>query len=264
MTRTFALAVLSLSLVAVADEGVVDPRVDEAQQVRRSGRRADALTLLASVIKDATKSKDTLSRGRAEQKSGDVRLDDEDCAGAKKDYEAAAKTLKALKDPVPRAQVLNDLGLWAKRCATPEVQKKYFEQALVAYRDAKFLKGVRLIANNLGTAWFVGGDPKKALVYFTEAATAARALGDDESWLTVQVNVALMELLLSQSKTGKACTAFGVKEKDDAGYKRSLTAMKEAIDVQRRAGNAPLALCARMGQYAELCEPCLLIPLGAQ
>lgn len=264
MTRTLVLAVVSIGWVALADEEVVDSRVEEAQQLRRSGRRADALTLLASVITDATKSKDALSRGRAEQKSGDVRLDDEDCAGAKKAYEAAAKTLKTLKDPVPRAQVLNDLGLWAKRCATPEVQKKYFEQALGAYRDAKFLKGVRLIANNLGTAWFVGGDPKKALVYFAEAASAARELGDDESWLTVQVNVALMELLLAQKKTGKACTAFDAKQKEDVGYQRSLSAMKEAVEVQRRAAKVPLALCARMGQYADLCEPCLLIPLGAQ
>lgn len=40
--------------------------------------------------------------------------------------------------------------------------------------------------------------------------------------------------------------------------------MKEAVEVQRRAAKVPLALCARMGQYADLCEPCLLIPLGAQ
>lgn len=251
LTVLFALAVQ-------AEEPVVDARVDEAQQLRRSGRRADALTLLGEVIKDATKKKDALSKGRAEQKSGDVRLDDEDCAGAKKDYEQAAKTLSVLKDFVPRAQVLNDLGLWAKRCANPEVQKKYFEQALAAYRDAKYLKGVRLIANNLGTAWFVGGDPKKALGYFAEAARAARELGDDESWLVVQVNVALMELLITQSKLKKECTEFSEKDKKDAGYLRALKAMKEAVDVQIRAGAAPLALCAKMGQYDVYCEPCLL------
>jgi tetratricopeptide (TPR) repeat protein len=257
MKRTLAVIAL-VSLAAQAEEAVVDARVEEAQQLRRSGRRSDALTLLATVIKESAKKNDTLSKGRAEQKSGDVRLDDEDCNGAKKDYEQAAKTLSTLKDFVPRAQVLNDLGLWAKRCATPEVQKKYFEQALVAYRDAKHLKGVRLIANNLGTAWFVGGNPQKALVYFAEAASASRELGDDEGWLVVQVNVALMELLISQGKLKKECTSFTEKDKKDAGYQRALKAMKEAVDVQLRSGGAPLALCAKMGQYAPLCEPCLL------
>jgi hypothetical protein len=162
-------------------------------------------------------------------------------------------------DPIATAQTWNDLGMWAKRCGTPEDQKVFFGRALGLYEELKYQKGIRLIANNLGTANFVGGDQATALGFFKKAAAAAKALGDDEAWLTVQANVALMELLLAQGRLGHECTAFTKKEKADPGYRRAVAAFSEAAQVSKRAGSTALAVCAKFGgDYSPLCEPCLI------
>ena len=116
-------------------------------------------------------------------------------------------------------------------------------------------------ANNLGTAHFVGGDPKAAIPFFVKAGNAAKELGDDEAWLTVKTNLALMELVLVQDKLKRACTEFTPKDLKDPGFVRALGYMKEAVDVQKRAAREPLALCAKFGEHSPLCEPCLLLRL---
>ena len=235
-----------------------DARIDEAQRLRSSGRRDEALALLETVEAEAKKKKDAVSIGRALQKRGDVQLDQHDCEAAKASYEAAAKALTKA-DPIACAQAWNDLGLWAKRCGTPDVQKDAFGKALAIYEKKKHWKGIRLEANNLGSAIFVGGDVAGALPYFKKAAAAAKKLGDDEGWLTVQANVALMELLLSESKLGKQCTEFGAAEKKDAGFQRARAAFKEAAQVSVRAGGTALSVCAKFGANdSPRCEPCLV------
>lgn len=252
-------AVVLVAFAAFGEEAPADPRLDEAQHLRTSGRAAEALALLDQVRADAKQKKDPLTEGRALQKQGDVQLDGRACEAAQQSYQQAAKVLA--KDPLAAGQVFNDLGLWAKKCATPEDQKGYFKTALGLYQKAKYTKGVRLVANNLGTAYFVGGDPKAAIPFFIQAGAAAKELGDDESWLTVKVNLSLMELLLVQQRLNRDCTAFTARDLADPGFKRALAYMKEAVDVQSRAARAPLALCARFGQYDGLCEPCLLLRL---
>jgi hypothetical protein len=235
-----------------------DPRIDEAQRLRTRGLTGDALKLLDVVEADAKKKKDAVSEGRAKQKRGDLLNDASDCAGAKAQYEAAIKAF-GKSDSIATAQTWNDLGMWSKRCATPEDQKVFFGKALGLYEDLQYQKGIRLLANNLGSANFVGGDKATALGFFKKAAGAAKAMGDDEAWLTVQANVALMELLLSQDKLGHACTAFTPKEKKDAGYQRALAAFSEAAQVAQRAGTTALSVCAKFGaDYSPLCEPCLI------
>lgn len=235
-----------------------DARIDEAQQLRATGRTQEALALLELVEADAVKKKDPVSLGRARQKKGDISHDARDCTGAKTNYEAALKAL-GKADPIASAQTWNDLGMWAKRCATPADQKVFFGNALGLYEELKFLKGIRLIANNLGTANFVGGDKTTALTYFKKAATAAKEMGDDEAWLTVQANVALMELLLSQDRLGHECTAFSKTERADRGFQRAVVAFDQAAQVARRAGGTPLSVCAKFGgDYSPLCEPCLI------
>ena len=235
-----------------------DPRIEEAQHLRARGLPDDALKLLAVVEAEAKKSKDAVSEGRALQKRGDLRLDAGDCEGAKGSYEAALKAL-GKADSIAVAQTWNDLGMWAKRCAEPDVQKVFFGHALGIYEELKYQKGIRLLANNLGTANFVGGDKTTALGFFKKAAAAARAMGDDEAWLTVQANVALMELLLAQERLGRACTAFTASEKKDRGFQRAVAAFREAATVSVRAGSSPLAVCAKFGgAFSPLCEPCLI------
>jgi tetratricopeptide (TPR) repeat protein len=235
-----------------------DPRVDEAQRLRTRGLTDDSLKLLDAIEADAKKKKDSVSEGRAKQKRGDLLLDARDCDGAKAQYESAIKAF-GKTDAIATAQTWNDLGMWAKRCATPEDQKVFFTNALKLYEGIKYQKGIRLLANNLGSANFVGGDKVTALGYFKKSAAAARALGDDEAWLTVQANVALMELLLSQEKVGRECTAFSATEKKDAGFQRALTAFNEAAQVAQRSGTTALSVCAKFGStYSPLCEPCLI------
>lgn len=250
-----------VALLTQLDGGVVDPRVADAQDLRASGRRTEALELLSKVAADATKKRDDLSRGRALQKAGDVQLDEDDCGAAKKSYELALKALK--KEPLATAQVQNDLGLRARRCGELTEAKRRFGQALAYYRSVKDRAGVRKLANNLASAHFLDGDKKKALVFYAEAAAAAKDTGDDEGWLTVQTNVALMELLLVQEKLNRDCRQFTAADGKEPGYQRVLAAMKEALEVQRRAGREPVALCARWGENAVLCEPCVLNVLPA-
>lgn len=235
-----------------------DPRIDEAQRLRTRGLPEDAAKLLATVEEEAKAKKDAVSQGRALQKRGDLRLDVSDCEGAKANYHAAVKAFGSA-DPIATAQTWNDLGMWAKRCGTPDDQKVSFGRALGLYEELKYQKGIRLIANNLGTANFVGGDKTTALGFFKKAAAAAKALGDDEAWLTVQANVALMELLLAQDRLGHECTAFTRQEVADRGYQRAVAAFREAAEVSKRAGSTPLAVCARFGgELSPLCEPCLI------
>jgi tetratricopeptide (TPR) repeat protein len=250
-------AVLLLSAAPPAPKPF-DPRVDEAQRLRTRGLTDEALKLLDLIEADAKKKKDAVSEGRAKQKRGDLLLDASDCSGAKAQYESAIKAL-GKSDSIATAQTWNDLGMWSKRCATPDDQKVFFGNALELYEKLKYQKGIRLIANNLGSANFVGGDKTTALGYFKKAAAAAKAMGDDEAWLTVQANVALMELLLSQDKLGHQCTAFTPAEKKDAGFQRALAAFSEAARVAQRAGTTPLSVCAKFGSdYSPLCEPCLI------
>lgn len=253
------VVVLLVACSASAEEPAPDPRLAEAQQLRSSGRGPEALALLETLRADAKKKKDGLTEGRALQKMGDVLLDDRACEPSKKRYLEATKVLA--KDPQATGQAFNDLGLWAKKCATPDVQKGYFQNALKLYEKAKFTKGVRLVANNLGTAHFVGGDPKAAIPFFVKAGDAAKELGDDEAWLTVKTNLALMELLLAEGHSKRECTAFTAKDLTDPGFVRALGHFREAVDVQKRAAREPLALCARFGEHARVCEPCLLLRL---
>lgn len=252
------LALVVLLAAAPPAAKPFDARIDEAQRLRTRGLTDDALKLLDLVEADAKKKKDAVSEGRAKQKRGDLLFDASDCAGAKAQYEAAIKAL-GKADPIATAQAWNDLGMWSKRCATPDDQKVYFANALKLYEDLKYQKGIRLLANNLGSANFVGGDKTAALGYFKKAAAAARAMGDDQAWLTVQANVALMELLLAQDKLGHECTAFTPVEKKDPGFQRALAAFSEAASVAQRAGTTALSVCAKFGSdYSPLCEPCLI------
>lgn len=167
------LALVVLLAAAPPAAKPFDARIDEAQRLRTRGLTDDALKLLDLVEADAKKKKDAVSEGRAKQKRGDLLFDASDCAGAKAQYEAAIKAL-GKADPIATAQAWNDLGMWSKRCATPDDQKVYFANALKLYEDLKYQKGIRLLANNLGSANFVGGDKTAALGYFKKAAAAAR------------------------------------------------------------------------------------------
>ena len=255
------IKLLSAVLVAAAPPPSAmqfDPRIDEAQRLRSRGLPDDALKLLEAIEAESKTKKDAVSEGRARQKRGDILLDASDCAGAKAQYEAALKAF-GKTDLIASAQTWNDLGMWGKRCATPADQKIFFGNALNLYEGLKYQKGIRLIANNLGTANFVGGDKPTALGFFKKAAVAAKAMGDDEAWLTVQANVALMELLLSQEKLGHECTAFTPAERNDRGFQRAVAAFKEAAQVAQRSGTTAVSVCAKFGgDYAPLCEPCLI------
>lgn len=252
--------VLFLMLAAVPAPQMYDARVDEAQQLRRSGRREEAEKLVEVVVRESRTKRDAVSEGRALQKKGDLRLDDGDCPGAKKNYDAAIKAL-GQSDDIALAQVWNDVGMWAKKCADTNVQKKAFSQALALYTRLDFPKGVRLIANNLGTAHFVSGDVEGALPFFHRAEDAATKLGDDEALMTVKANISLMELLLAQRQTGHECTAFTPAEKKSAHFQRALTAFSEAAAIAQRAGGTSLSVCAKFGSdYSPSCEPCLVKP----
>ena len=106
-----------------------DPRIDEAQSLRTKGLRGDALDLLGVVELEARKKKDPVSEGRALQKRGDLQLDVDDCKGSKASYEAALEVL-GKADPIASGQTWNDLGIWAKRCASPQEQRVFFGNAL--------------------------------------------------------------------------------------------------------------------------------------
>lgn len=258
-SRVMTPLVFVAVLVAQTDAGIgVDPRVGLAQDLRLADRRPEALELLAKVITDATTAKDDLSRGRALQRAGDVQLDLHECELAKREYLAALKSLSKVSDPLPRVQVLNDLGLRGRRCSELGEAKKYFSQALAYYREVKDQAGIRKLANNLGSAHSIGGDMKKALVAFREAEAAARALSDDDGLLTVEVNICAVELALSEEKLALDCRQFTARQGTDPGYQRALAAMKEAIAIQEKRG-APVAdLCGRFGREAGVCESCVL------
>lgn len=148
-----------------------------------------------------------------------------------------------------------------EQCADPGVQKKAFSQALALSTRLDFQKGVRLIANNLGSAHFVSGDVEGALPFFRRAEDAATKLGDDEALMTVKANIALVELLLAQRAAGHSCTGFSAAEKKSAGVQRARTAFSEAAEIARRAGGTSLSVCAKFGaEHSPLCEPCLVAP----
>lgn len=250
------LSMLLLALPAVPSP--FDARVDEAQQLRRAGRVDEALALLERVGTDAAQKKDAVSAGRALQKRGDIEFDDRNCEASRQSY-AQALTILGKADPLASAQVWNDIGMWAKRCATPTEQLSAFNSALKIYVSVDFTKGIRQVTNNLGSAHFVSGDVAGALPFFKRSASAAKKLGDDEAYLTVQANIALMELLLAQQKFGHTCTEFTKSERASPGVKRALAAFREAEAISLRAGGTALSVCAKFGaDYSPLCEPCLV------
>ncbi len=246
-----------LALLLQAEPRPFDARVEQAQQLRTRGLPGDALDLLAAVEADAKKKKDPVSEGRALQKRGDLRLDVNDCQGAKTSYEAALQSF-GKADPFATAQTWNDLGMWAKHCSSPDDQKTFFASALGIYEELREQKGIRKIANNLGTAHFNAGDKATAVGFFKKAAAAAQTLEDDEGLSTAQANIALMELLLAQERLDSECVDFTASQKADRGFHRAVAAFAEAARTAKRMGKPPLWVCAKFGIFSDSCEPCLI------
>ena len=236
----------------------VDGRIAEAQALRDAGKHEDALRVLDQVEAVARAKHDALSLGRALQKHGDLLMDALDCPHARQQYQQAHRVLAPI-DAKADGQVLNDLGLWAQRCAGLAEQRRFFLQAIAVDEHAGHLEGARKAASNLGSSLFEADRPAEALVLFNKALTLATALGDEDAMLMTGANVALLELVLAEKATKVICTEFRGAELKNPHLVRARSVFAATRALAQTHGETLAGTCARLDIDHELrCEACLV------
>lgn len=228
-----------------------DARIAQALQLRAAGQREQALALLEKVRADALARGDAPSAAMALHRSADVLEDLGRGDEARSRYEQALEEHLRDGDVEGAGMAANDRGLAADGW---DEQALWFAKAVGYRRAVSNLAGLRISANNLGTALFYLERWDEAARAYEEAVDAAKRLGDAAAEEKVEANLALLFAVRAEGGFPQVVEdAPPPVSADNPNEQQARAHFAAGLDAARRAGDLPERVCAYFGRYENRC-----------